>query len=216
MRDIGKNIRQLRIQSKMTQDELARKLFVTRQTVSNYENGKSRPDIEMLERIAQVLNADLETVLYGPQKSYEVRRLGILCIAAVIAGILLAVLIPTAQEMARNTVRLGFLSQLILVFVPLYFLLLGWLAAKFLAAGLKWKPLSLRWVGLVLAAFLLCWFILMAVCYWGYPIAWMERAVWALYVFCYRMHIPYNAFYLLPGAALWLLGFPPQRKKANM
>ena len=37
MRDIGKNIRQLRTEKNMTQDELARKLFVTRQTVSNYE-----------------------------------------------------------------------------------------------------------------------------------------------------------------------------------
>ena len=55
MRDIGKNIRDLRIQRNMTQDELAEKLFVTRQTVSNYETGKSRPDIEMLERIAEVL-----------------------------------------------------------------------------------------------------------------------------------------------------------------
>ena len=40
MRDIGKNIRDLRIRSNMTQDELAQKLFVTRQTVSNYETGK--------------------------------------------------------------------------------------------------------------------------------------------------------------------------------
>ena len=65
MRDIGKNIRDLRIQRNMTQDELAEKLFVTRQTVSNYETGKSRPDIEMLERIAEVLDADIRQVLYG-------------------------------------------------------------------------------------------------------------------------------------------------------
>ena len=45
MRDIGKNIRQLRTAKNMTQDELAEKLFVTRQTVSNYEPGKSRPDV---------------------------------------------------------------------------------------------------------------------------------------------------------------------------
>lgn len=39
MRDIGKNIRELRQRQNMTQDELAARLFVTRQTVSNYENG---------------------------------------------------------------------------------------------------------------------------------------------------------------------------------
>ena len=42
MRDIGKNIRDLRKRQNMTQDELAARLFVTRQTVSNYENGVSQ------------------------------------------------------------------------------------------------------------------------------------------------------------------------------
>ena len=66
MRDIGKNIKLLRQQKNMTQDELAEALFVTRQTVSNYETGRSRPDVEMLLKIAEVLNADANTVLYGP------------------------------------------------------------------------------------------------------------------------------------------------------
>ena len=42
MRDIGKNIRDLRQQKHLTQEELAEQLFVTRQTVSNYENGRTR------------------------------------------------------------------------------------------------------------------------------------------------------------------------------
>ena len=55
MRDISKNIKQLRIKKKMTQDELSEVLFVTRQTVSNYETGKSRPDIDMLIKISEAL-----------------------------------------------------------------------------------------------------------------------------------------------------------------
>ena len=42
MRDIGKNIRKLRTDIGMTQEELAEALFVTRQTVSNYETGISQ------------------------------------------------------------------------------------------------------------------------------------------------------------------------------
>ena len=38
MRDIGKNIKDLRMRKNMTQDELAEKLFVTRQTVSKLLN----------------------------------------------------------------------------------------------------------------------------------------------------------------------------------
>lgn len=41
MRDIGKNIKALRERKCLTQDQLAEKLFVTRQTVSNYETGDS-------------------------------------------------------------------------------------------------------------------------------------------------------------------------------
>ena len=42
MGDIGKNIRQQRIQKNMTQDDLAARIHATRQTVSNYETGVSQ------------------------------------------------------------------------------------------------------------------------------------------------------------------------------
>lgn len=42
MRDIGKNIKHLREVNKLSQEQLAEKLFVTRQTVSNYETGVSQ------------------------------------------------------------------------------------------------------------------------------------------------------------------------------
>ena len=66
MHNIGKNIKHLRLQQKLTQDELAERLFVTRQTISNYETGKSKPDVEMLAKIAEVLETDANTVIYGP------------------------------------------------------------------------------------------------------------------------------------------------------
>jgi len=65
MRDIGKNIRDLRERAGLTQEAMAEKLFVTRQTVSNYETGKTRPDLDMLVKIAEILGTDANTVLYG-------------------------------------------------------------------------------------------------------------------------------------------------------
>lgn len=41
VRDIGKNIKDLREQKGLTQEALAEQLFVTRQTVSNYETGRT-------------------------------------------------------------------------------------------------------------------------------------------------------------------------------
>ena len=65
MAKVGKNISKQRIQQGMTQDTLAEKLHVSRQTVSNYETGKSYPDIDMLVNIAEVLNVEIQILIYG-------------------------------------------------------------------------------------------------------------------------------------------------------
>ena len=46
---IGKNIKKARSEKGYTQEQLAQKLSVTRNTISNYETGHSNPDIEMLQ-----------------------------------------------------------------------------------------------------------------------------------------------------------------------
>ncbi|MCI2056995.1 MAG: helix-turn-helix domain-containing protein [Oscillibacter sp.] len=71
---MGKQIRLLRMRQKLTQDELAEKLHVTRQTVSNYETGKSCPDVEMLAQIAAVFGTDVNALIYGPPKPTERKR----------------------------------------------------------------------------------------------------------------------------------------------
>lgn len=66
MKDIGKNIKSIRQTKGMTQNDLANALYVTRQTVSNYENGRSQPDLDMLLKIAEILETDVNAVIYGP------------------------------------------------------------------------------------------------------------------------------------------------------
>lgn len=64
---IDKNIRHLRKRAGWTQEELAQRLFVTRQTVSLWELGRARPDVETLEKIADCFQVELSQVLYGPE-----------------------------------------------------------------------------------------------------------------------------------------------------
>lgn len=64
---IDKNIRRLRKQAGWTQEEMAQRLFVTRQTVSLWELGRARPDVETLEKIAACFQVELSQVLYGPE-----------------------------------------------------------------------------------------------------------------------------------------------------
>ena len=49
---VGNNIKKVREEKGLTQEQLAERLNVTRQAVSNWENEKTQPDIETLDRIA--------------------------------------------------------------------------------------------------------------------------------------------------------------------
>ena len=65
MSDVSKNIKKLRLSAKMTQDDLAAKLHVTRQSVSSWENGRTQPDLETLRSIADIFGTDEMEVIYG-------------------------------------------------------------------------------------------------------------------------------------------------------
>ena len=68
MNRIGKNIKKARSEKGYTQEQLAQKLCVTRNTISNYETGHSNPDIEMLQMLAEALETDPNTLIYGEKK----------------------------------------------------------------------------------------------------------------------------------------------------
>ena len=59
----------MRLEREMSQEELANRIFTTRQTVSNYENGRSVPDLQTIEKLSEVFEVNPETLLYGDQKS---------------------------------------------------------------------------------------------------------------------------------------------------
>lgn len=60
---ISENIKNLRKMTGLTQDELALKLNVVRQTVSKWERGISVPDSLMLKEISEVFNVSIEDLL---------------------------------------------------------------------------------------------------------------------------------------------------------
>ena len=70
MNVVNTSIKDLRKKKNMTQDELAEKLNVTRQAVSNWENGKTQPDIETLTQLAEVFDVSVERIIYGKEKKH--------------------------------------------------------------------------------------------------------------------------------------------------
>ncbi|MBE6542749.1 MAG: helix-turn-helix transcriptional regulator, partial [Ruminococcaceae bacterium] len=63
MKNIGEIIKEYRTKKGITQEELGNKLFVTKQTISKWECGKTDPDIEMLRRIAVFLDIPSDEII---------------------------------------------------------------------------------------------------------------------------------------------------------
>ena len=57
---------ELRKRSGLSQDELAEKVFVTRQAVSRWENGETVPNTEALKLLSKVFNVSINTLLGSP------------------------------------------------------------------------------------------------------------------------------------------------------
>ena len=71
---VGKNIKTAREEKGITQEAMAEQLNVTRQAVSSWENEKTRPDVEMLDKIAGVLGVDIERLIYGAERNFTIEK----------------------------------------------------------------------------------------------------------------------------------------------
>lgn len=57
----------LRTQQGLSQNQLAEKVFVTRQAVSRWETGKTTPNTETLKLLSQLFSVSIHTLLGAPQ-----------------------------------------------------------------------------------------------------------------------------------------------------
>ena len=63
--EIGKQIQKYRTELNYSQDELAEKIYVTRQTVSNWENQHTYPDLRSLLLLCDVFDISLDQLVKG-------------------------------------------------------------------------------------------------------------------------------------------------------
>lgn len=61
-------LRTLRMRNGLSQDELAEKLFVTRQAVSRWENGETTPNVETLKLLLRFFDVSINTLLGTPRQ----------------------------------------------------------------------------------------------------------------------------------------------------
>lgn len=63
--ELGKQIKKYRKELSLSQDALAEKIFVSRQTISNWENDKSYPDINSLILLSEVFETSIDNLIKG-------------------------------------------------------------------------------------------------------------------------------------------------------
>lgn len=235
MRNIGKNIKAIRQSKDMTQEALAEALFVTRQTISNYENGRSKPDLDMLLKIAEVLHTDVNTVIYGPpppqNKASAWRWTVISLVALVIIWTMYFVNRAVFNEGFRGYIYSARLINMEAV-LPAAMFLLGWTSLHLLSqlcgfsqvTGRRTKPVRiiLLALGCILAAVPIPYIIYHGVAFY--------RSLTAGSV---NMSFPYipvlqetfmtilriidhaSPVYSILGGLFWLLGLPRIQKTSQ-
>lgn len=106
--ELGKRILTIRKENDLTQDELAEICSVTRQTISNWENGKSYPDLDTLVLLSDSFGVSLDAMLKGDREmvseiTKEQKQGRYHRIKMVIAVIIAVAIFPAAILILQNT-----------------------------------------------------------------------------------------------------------------
>lgn len=92
----GEGLKKLRVSHSLTQAQLAERIFVTRQTISNWENDKGQPELENLILLSELFHVSLDELMQVPNeknKPVNKRQIGLffLIILLIWSVIMLAV-----------------------------------------------------------------------------------------------------------------------------
>ena len=130
--NIGTKIIEIRKQKNMTQEDFAKIFHVTRQTVSNWENGKSYPDLQTLVQISNEFNVSLDTMLkedmnmvkkidnYKVYKKIFIGLIACILAAGVITGIYIGVCKAQHNRMYDKVENAGFKKEMTADFIEKY------------------------------------------------------------------------------------------------
>ena len=125
--ELGKQIKNCRQEANLSQEELAERVYVSRQTISNWENDKSYPDVNSLVLLSEVFHISLDKLIKGDIdrmreeiKKEEVTKLNRY---SRVYGILIAATLLSAVPMAKWLGWWFFLPWGLLYATAMYFAL---------------------------------------------------------------------------------------------
>ena len=100
---IGQLIAEVRKKKKMSQEELAEKLHISRQTLSSWETGRSEPTANMLVSICKLLAIDISNIIHNEDELVK---------------------LVNSEKKKTSRVYLMFISLLFVVAIVLFYLLI--------------------------------------------------------------------------------------------
>lgn len=123
--ELSKQIKKYRAQENLSQEELAEKIFVSRQTISNWENDKNYPDIKSLLLMSEVFGVSLDNLIKGDiekmKKEIDAQEFVKFQKDSTVFGILFVALIVLAVPLAKLFGWVGLGLYLCLFAVAIYF-----------------------------------------------------------------------------------------------
>lgn len=118
--ELGGQIKRHRTRLGLSQEELADRIFVTRQSVSNWENGRTYPDLQSLLRLSDLFGLSLDELIKGDIETMkeEINRLEIQKMNR--WGGILALLMLTLMLLPAPLLKLLDTAGFLLVMAPLF------------------------------------------------------------------------------------------------
>ena len=124
---LGSKIKAKREQADMSQQDLAEKLFVSRQTVSRWESGARTPDLIMAKKIALILGITLDDLFSGADLTAappaREEWLDLSSLKVMLSGMMLllvAICITAAEQFMNGLAAFLFLAGMITFVVGLF------------------------------------------------------------------------------------------------
>lgn len=123
--EIGKQIKKYRTEMKVSQDELAEKVFVSRQTISNWENNKSYHDVKSLLLLSSIFGVSLDVLIKGDleemKKEIKTEDIAGFKHDGAIFSVLMLIMILVPVPLAKFWGRIGIGIWALIVIITIYY-----------------------------------------------------------------------------------------------
>lgn len=123
--ELGNKIKYYRGEKELSQEELAERVYVSRQTISNWENNKSYPDINSIVLLSEVFEISIDNLIKGDveqmKKEINAEEVKKLNFYATMMAILMLVATILLMPMLKFIGLYGFIPYFVLVACAMFF-----------------------------------------------------------------------------------------------